>query len=157
VTRLRVGLLAALLALLSLALFSLRTADERATTPTPVPTPSPPPLRLALESAECAPLRPTTFEGRFRELGYIGYRECSGAALNLTDEGLWDLEVWVDHLAADGSLLGSCRNALTPTARVGPRERVTWSATCPVTAAQTSFAVRFTDRDGAPVGARDAR
>jgi len=155
VTRLRVGLLAALLALLSLALFSLRT--ELATTPTPVPTASPPPLRLALESAECAPLRPATFEGRFRELGYIGYRECSGAVLNLTDEGLWDFEVWVDHLASDGSLLGSCRNALTPTARVGPRERAQWSATCPVTAAQTSFAVRFTDRDGAPVGARDAR
>lgn len=156
-TRLRAGLLAAALALLSLALFSLRTPDEPATTPTPVPTPSPPPLRLALETAECAPVRPATFEGRFRELGYVGYRECSGAVLNLTDEGLWDLEVWVDHLATDGSRIGSCRNALTPTARLGPRERAQWSATCPVTAAQTGFAVRFTDRDGLSVGTRDTR
>lgn len=82
-------------------------------------------------------MRPATFEERFKELGYVGYRECSGTALDLTDEGLYDLEVWVDHLATDGSRIGSCRNALTPSARVGPHERVQWSATCPVTAAQT--------------------
>ncbi len=120
------------------------------------PTPTATPL-VALAAASCAPLRPATFEGRLKELGYAGYLECSGSVRNAGTVRIDSLDVWVDQLDAAGSVIGSCRISVTDRGSLGPGRDAPWSATCPATTEWRMVRLRATDAQATPVATASPR
>lgn len=120
--------------------------------------PSPPPVtpsaaaraELSFTRASCASPVPATFTGRNAEIGYVGYRTCSGAIRNGGGASA-SVDVWVDALDAEGRPHGACRRPLGTIAAGDERE---WEATCPVTAAEVGFSVRLSDPSGTPLPTR---
>lgn len=105
---------------------------------------------LSITRAACASPAPATFSGRGAEVGYVGYRTCTGAVRN-DGRSPASVDVWIDALDAAGRAHGACRRPLGPIAPGTERE---WEATCPVTAAEVGFSVRLSDPSGTPLPSR---
>lgn len=105
---------------------------------------------LSVARASCASPAPATFGGRGAEVGYIGYRTCTGVVRN-HGGSVASVDVWIDALDAAGRAHGACRRPLGPIAPGTERE---WEATCPVTAAEVGFSVRLSDPAGTPLPTR---
>jgi len=142
-----------------IALAACIAAPEPTATPTPVaatPSPTATPV-VAVASPSCAPVRPATFEGRLKDLGYVGYLECGGSVRNAGTVTLDSLDVWVDQIDTAGAAIGSCRISVTERGSLGPGREAVWSATCPVTADQRTVRLRVTDAAASPVATATPR
>ncbi len=134
----------------------IATQAPAATAPPASPSPTATPL-VALAAPSCAPVRPATFEGRLRELGYVGYLECGGSVRNAGAITVDSLDVWVDQIDVSGSVIGSCRISVTERGSLGPGRDAPWSATCPVTADQRAVRLRVTDALSTPIATATPR
>jgi len=122
------------------------TATPASASSSPTATPL-----VALAAPSCAPMRPATFEGRLKELGYVGYLECGGSVSNAGTVTVDSLDVWVDQIDTAGAVIGSCRISVTERGSLGPGRDAPWSATCPVTADQRTVRLRVTDAAASPI------